>query len=104
MKGIVFIEFNQRVEAHFAPEIADRIIMEAAPASAAAYTAVGACEHQQLIDRVASLSRETGIPTNELVKTFGRHLAQRFSAPYPTFFGGVDSLFGGLPKLRRSAQ
>jgi hypothetical protein len=99
MKGIVFTEFNEMVESHFSPEIADRIIMEAAPASGAAYTAVGTYDHQELIDLVASLSRETGIPANELVKTFGRHLAQRFTALYPGFFEGVDSLFGFLETI-----
>jgi hypothetical protein len=104
MKGIVFTEFNEMVEAHFSPETADRVIIEAAPASGAAYTTVGTYDHQELIDLVASLSRVTGMPANELVKTFGHHLAQRFTALYPGFFDGVDNMFGLLSKLHRLTQ
>lgn len=99
MKGIVFTEFNEMVEARFSPEIADRIILEAAPASGAAYTAVGTYDHQELIDMVAALSKATGTPADALVKAFGRHLAQRFTTLYPAFFEGVDGLFAFLETI-----
>jgi hypothetical protein len=90
MKGIVFSEFNDMVEERFSPEILDRIIDKADLSSGGAYTTVGTYDHGELVSLVSCLSEETGIEPAELVKTFGMHLAGRFTILYPAFFEGVS--------------
>jgi hypothetical protein len=90
MKGIVFSEFNDMVEEQFSPELLDRIIEKASLSSGGAYTTVGTYDHMELLSLVTCLSEETGIAPAELVKSFGMHLASRFTKLYPTFFDGVS--------------
>lgn len=45
MKGIVFTEFVDMVEAQFSADMVDDILDDAAPASGGAYTAVGTYDH-----------------------------------------------------------
>ena len=101
MKGIVFSEFNEMVEEMYSPALADRIITQANLASGGAYTTVGTYDHQELLALVTCLSGETGIAASDLVRTFGRHLAARFSALYPAFFEGVGGTFDFLETIER---
>ena len=99
MKGIVFSEFSDMVEERFSLEILDRIISQADLPSGGAYTSVGTYDHREILVLVECLSRETGVPSDELVKTFGQHLAARFSILYPAFFDRVDDVFGFLASI-----
>ena len=56
MKGIVFTEFLDMVEARFTPEVADRMITAAAVPSSGAYTAVGTYDYHEIIQLVVQLS------------------------------------------------
>ncbi len=108
MKGIVFTEFLDMVEARFTPEVADRMITAAAVPSDGAYTTVGTYDYRELIQLVAQLSTLTSIPSPTLVHTFGVHLFDRFVAAYPALFAGVTSAFsflkGRLTMLYRSSR
>lgn len=97
MKGIVFTELIEMVEADLGIEIADRMIQGAGTDQQGAYTSVGTYDHGELIKLVISLGKETGIPVAELVRAFGKHLFARFFALYPQFFAGVDSAIQFLP-------
>jgi len=60
MKGIVFTEFLEMVEAKFSPEMTDRIITESKVPSGGAYSAVGTYDHEEIVALVQALSRATG--------------------------------------------
>ena len=93
MKGIVFTEFLEMVEAGFGPAVADRMITEAATPSAGVFTAVGTYDHAELVAMVARLSAITATPADALVRAFGEHLFGRFAVLFPRFFAGVTSAF-----------
>lgn len=97
MKGIVFTELIEMVEADLGIEIADKMIGGANTSHAGAYTAVGTYDHAELIQLVISLSEETGVPVTELVRSFGKYLFGRFHVLYPQFFSGSDSAIDFLP-------
>ncbi|MCW5587096.1 MAG: heme NO-binding domain-containing protein [Chromatiales bacterium] len=101
MKGIVFSEFNEMVEEMFSPALADKIIMRSDLASGGAYTTVGTYDHRELLTLVACLSEETGIAASNLIKTFGRHLAARFTALYPAFFEGIGGTLDFLETIEQ---
>ncbi|TWT89475.1 heme NO-binding domain-containing protein [Stieleria varia] len=99
MKGIVFTELIEMVEADLGIEIADRMIQSADTQNDGAYTAVGTYDHAELIRLVIALSQETGVPVPDLVRAFGRHLFSRFNTLYPQFFQGVESALDFLPLI-----
>jgi len=99
VKGIVFTEFLDMVEARFTPEVADCMITAAAVPSGGAYTAVGTYDYHELIQLVAQLSTLTSLPIPKLVHTFGVHLFGRFVAAYPALFAGVRSAFSFLERI-----
>lgn len=98
MKGVVFTEFVELVELAFSPEIADQIIDECDLASGGAYTSLGTYNHEELLRMVAQLSRVTDRSVADLVRTFGRHLADRFHEHFPQFFDKPD-LFSFLESI-----
>lgn len=91
MKGIVFTEFVDMVEAQFSADMVDDILDDAAPASGGAYTAVGTYDHAELVSLVVALSQRTGVAVPDLVRAFGLHMFGRFYAGYPAFFEGMTS-------------
>lgn len=96
MKGIVFTEFVEMVEKKFGLAVADRMIVESQVPSGGAYTSVGTYDHAELLTMVDRLSTITSLPADELVRTFGQSLFERFAALYPAFFVGVASAFDFL--------
>jgi len=96
MKGIVFTEFLEMVEARFSADVVDDIIEAAAPAHGGAYTAVGTYDHGELVAMVVALSEKSGIPVPDLVHAFGQHMFGRFLVNFPAFFKGVS---GAVPFL-----
>jgi Haem-NO-binding len=99
VKGIVFTEFLDLVEAQFTPEVVDRMITAAAVPSDGAYTAVGTYDYHEIIQLVAQLSALTSIPVPKLLYTFGVHLFGRFVMTYPRLFSGVTSAFSFLERI-----
>ncbi len=96
MKGIVFCEFLDMVDTAISPDMTEKIIEQCDLPSGGVYTTVGTYDHDEIITLVAALSKETGAPVAELVKTFGLHLFGRFVALYPQFFEGVENVFDFL--------
>ncbi|MCC9600442.1 heme NO-binding domain-containing protein [Stieleria sp. JC731] len=99
MKGIVFTELIEMVEAELGLEIADKMISQAETSNAGAYTAVGTYDHLELISLVVSLSKTTDVPVPDLVHRFGRYLFGRFTELYPQFFESANSTFEFLPQI-----
>jgi hypothetical protein len=52
-----------------------------------------------MVELVTGLSRETGIPPRDLVRSFGTHLFERFHAIFPRYFDGVGSAFDFLRQV-----
>jgi hypothetical protein len=99
MKGIVFTEFLEMVENKFSPELADRIIEGAEVPSGGVYTAVGTYSHTEMIGLVRCLSKETGIDSAELMRSFGGHMFERFYVLFPKYFEGLNSSFEFMEKI-----
>jgi hypothetical protein len=99
MKGVVFTELLEMVEARFSLGVVDRMITRAAPASGAHYTSVGTYPSAELMGLVAALSAETSIPAPALVKQFGGHLLRRFTQSHSTFFESAPTAFALLASV-----
>ncbi|MDP2833361.1 MAG: heme NO-binding domain-containing protein [Pseudomonadota bacterium] len=93
MKGMIFTEFMEMVEATWSLDRVDAIIIRSQVPSGGAYTSVGTYPHEEMIALVAALSQETGIAVPDLVRTFGRHLFGRFALGYPRFLQGMTCTF-----------
>ena len=91
MKGMVFTEFLEMVEAKFSPEMVDDIIDDSVLASGGAYTAVGTYDHQEMVQLVTALSQRSALPVTDLMHVFGEHLLGRFYAMHPDFFSEIRS-------------
>ncbi len=91
MKGIVFTEFQELVEAKFGLEVYDKLVSSSCPFSGGAYTSVGTYDYKELIQLVSKLSEETGIEFGGLVKAFGQHLFGRLADSFPQFVEGAQS-------------
>ena len=91
MKGMVFTEFLEMVDAKFSADMVDDIIADSDLPNGGAYTAVGTYDHEELVRMVVALSKRTNIPAPALVQVFGEHLFGRFNALYPSFFSGITS-------------
>ncbi|MEM1182715.1 MAG: heme NO-binding domain-containing protein [Acidobacteriota bacterium] len=91
MKGVVFTQFVEMVEESFSLEVADHILTTCPLASGGVYTSVGTYDHSEMLMLVGSLSEHSGIPTSDLVKSFGRFLFQFFHRSFPSFFESATS-------------
>lgn len=96
MKGVVFTEFLDMVEARFSADMVDDIIDDAQLPSGGAYTAVGTYPHDEMVAMVVALSKRSGMAVPDLIRSFGQHLFGRFVQAYPVFFNGVNDTFGFL--------
>jgi hypothetical protein len=96
MRGVVFTEFLDMVEARFGMDVVDRIIEGAETRTGGAYTSVGTYDHREMFALVGNLSTETGTPAPDLVRSFGEHLFLRFKAGYPAFFVEVPDALSFL--------
>ena len=74
MKGIVFKEFADMVEATFGDDMYDRLVAQSDLPSGGVYTAVGTYDHMEIVQLVVALSKETGIDPTTLVQAFGKYL------------------------------
>ena len=91
MKGIVFREFMEMVEATFGEEMLEALIAENDLPSGGVYTAVGTYDHQELVAMAITLSERTGLPVEALVEAFGNYLFGRFLELFPVFFNHESS-------------
>lgn len=94
MKGIVFTEFLNLVEAKFGYEMVDHIIQESRLPHGGAYTGIGTYPHGEMVALVSNLSHRTDIPVSALLRLYGHHLFGLFAKSYSHFFQGVNSAFG----------
>ncbi len=96
MKGIIFSEFIEMVEAEFSITLSNEIIDESPLASGGSYTSVGTYDYHEMLQLVTKLSEKTGVPIQDLVKTFGTYLFGRFYVLYPAVFDNINDTFDFL--------
>lgn len=70
MKGIIFTEFLDLVEAKFGLDELDRLLTNSDDEGV--YTAVGSYDHKLLVRLIVELSKQTGISADELQRAFGQ--------------------------------
>lgn len=94
MKGLVFRELVDLVEAKFGDEVLDDVL-EAAhlPASKGAYTSVGTYPFEEMLELLTHLSARVEVPAPDLLFAFGEHLLGQFFTKYPRFFEEVGGTF-----------
>lgn len=99
MKGIVFTELMDMVEATFGLELMEDVLDDCSLESGGAYTAVGTYDHRELLEIVGVLSKHSDIPVKELVRKYGHHLFSRFHDMMPVFFEKPRSAFEFLESV-----
>ncbi len=99
MKGVVFTEFLEMVEAKFSPDLVELIIEQSELPSGGAYTAVGTYHHSEMVQLVTKLSENVDIGVPNLLRTFGTYLFGRFAAGHPQFFADANETFDFLGKV-----
>ncbi|CAH8283635.1 heme-NO-binding protein [Mariniflexile fucanivorans] len=86
MKGIVFTEFLDLVEAKFGLEMVDKIINQSNLESNGAYTAVGTYEFSEMLQLLQHLSENTGISIDDLLLVYAEHFFSVLKKSYPGLF------------------
>jgi len=99
MKGLVFAEFLEMVDAQFGLDTTEKIIELSDLPSGGAYTNVGTYDHSEIITLVSNLSKETGVDIKTLVVTFGHYLVERFQTLFPKYFKNIDCTLSLLEKV-----
>jgi len=99
MKGVVFTEFFDMVEAVFDADMVDNLIDDCDLSTNGAYTSVGTYPHTELLQLVGALSIRADIPVKDLVYKYGHHLFARFSVLMPVFFAKPNNAFEFLESV-----
>ncbi|MGF1620249.1 MAG: heme NO-binding domain-containing protein [Rhodomicrobiaceae bacterium] len=86
MKGIIFTEFLDFIEAEHGYETVDAILQRAAPPSNGAYTAVGNYSFSEMAALTSELAKLHGKAEQSILRAFGRHLFGQYYKIYPLFF------------------
>ncbi len=84
MKGVVFNILADLVEEKFGIEVWDALLQETQQDGI--YVSAEAYPDEDLFALVAAGSEKSGIPVNDLVKTFGEYMFPQFHRQNPDFF------------------
>lgn len=90
MKGIVFTEFLEMVEAAHGMDVTDNLLDLPGLSDDGAYTSVGTYEFAELASMVGELSSCLDVPAPELLRGYGEHLFARFAVLFPTILEGSN--------------
>lgn len=99
MKGRIFREFQNFVEARWSAAMVDSILSLPTLESGGAYTAVGNYPHGELVSQVVALSQATGTGPADIVRDFGRFLFPRLLAAHPEVAGRARDCIGMLAEI-----
>ena len=83
MKGIIFTEFLELVEAKFGLETVDEIIEKSVLKSNGIYTSIGTYEFHEMLQLLQHLSSKTKITIDNLLLVYGEHLFKVLKDSYP---------------------
>jgi hypothetical protein len=96
MKGIVFTEFLEMVEAKFGLQTVDDIIEKSDLPSEGIYTSVGTYDFNEMVSLITQLNKETNIPSGDLIYTFGLYLFSSLGKAHPEVISNYSSPLGLL--------
>ncbi len=96
MKGIVFTEFLDMVEASYGLEVVDSIIENCELPSGGAYTSVGTYNFNEMISLLSQLSNVTGASQQDLLYSFGHYLFGGLVQAHPDVVTNYKSPIGLL--------
>lgn len=82
MRGIVFTELLEFIEAHLGFDMVDSVLEHAGLANDGVFTQGGNYPFDELLKLVTTLSEQTGKPVNDLLTNFGEHLLVRLIGMY----------------------
>ena len=99
MKGIIFTEFMEMVEAKWGLDTVNQLVETVQPASQGAYTTVGTYEFSELEAYLIQLIGVSGLSLETLLRAFGNHLAGTFVTKFPDFFSDAHCTFDVLKKV-----
>lgn len=99
MKGIVFTEFLDMVEAKFGYSMVDDLIDSSDLSTNGVYTAIGTYHHSEIVSLLTNLSVKSKIAPEVLLKAFGEYLFDTFLAQYPQFFSAHTDSFAFLESI-----
>lgn len=101
MKGIVFTEFLEMVEAKFGYETVDTILSMKPLASEGVYSSVGTYSHTEMVTLVVNLNEQTQIPLATLLETFGEYLFNSLFKAYGAMFSDLTNAFDMLSSIEK---
>lgn len=104
MRGLVFTEFLDFVERFASPDMVENMLEGCDLASGGAYTAVGAYDHNEILEILEFLSAETGHPVPHLLNQFGQGLFRQLALHFPKALKGDETLFDFLERLETLIQ
>ncbi|TYP96707.1 heme-NO-binding protein [Tenacibaculum adriaticum] len=91
MKGIVFTEFLEMVEATFGLETVDYIINESNLKSEGVYTSVGTYDFIEMVNLITNLSSKVNIPVDTLIYEYGKYFFGVLIKSHPKIFDVYNS-------------
>jgi hypothetical protein len=93
VKGTVFTEFLEMVEAKYSPAVLEDMIASANVTSCGAYTAVGTYPHQELVALLTSLCAITGETSRSVMLAFGDTMFTSYRRNHSHFFDSRNGTF-----------
>lgn len=99
MKGVVFTELIEHLDAERSPAFTQEVLDAAHLPHGGAYTAVGTYDGSELLSILGVVSAKTGSSIGDLQRAFGRRLFSRFSVSYPRLFEGIGDAFDFLGRV-----
>lgn len=99
MKGVVFTELIEYLDAERSPAFTQEVLDAAALRHGGAYTAVGTYDGAELLSILNVVSSKTGTSIADLQCGFGRRLFSRLAVTYARLFGGMSDAFSLLGSI-----
>ena len=99
MKGIVFTELIEMVEAKWGLAVADKLLQSEGLSSGGIYTAVGTYDDRDMGILLRTLGMESGMSGDELQRHFGEYIFGSFASGYTEMLKGFSSAFSLLSRL-----
>jgi hypothetical protein len=99
MKGFIFTEFLEMIEARYSANVLEQTVSAAQLPSGGAYTAVGTYDHGEFWSLVCELSKVTDVPVPDVFKQYGEFLFARLTTVYGHLLQPMHSSFDLLQAL-----
>ena len=96
MRGMVFSEFLDFVEAAAGPDMVDDMLDSCDLDSGGAYTSVGNYDHGEIVKMVTFLNEATGNDVSQMVHDFGQHLFGQLAKSHKSVIGDETGLLNFL--------